>query len=119
MARVPIEFVDAIIGTGSTPNGAIRNGDWKLIEWHEDGALELYNITQDISEKNNLVGKQPDKVKSCTLNLSPGKRKAEPSCPHRILTSKPDKGTIRKNQNEIHHDPHHPVFGAIGRTARG
>ena len=29
---------------GGTPSGAIRDGDWKLIEWFEDGSIELYQI---------------------------------------------------------------------------
>jgi arylsulfatase A-like enzyme len=29
---------------GSTPTGAIREGDWKLIEFFEDGHVELYNL---------------------------------------------------------------------------
>lgn len=45
---------------GGAPHGAIRDGDWKLIEWYEDGALELYNIPQDIGEKNNLAEQEPD-----------------------------------------------------------
>ena len=49
---------------GGTPHGAIRDGDWKLIEWYEDGALELYNIPQDIGERNNIAAQQPDKVKA-------------------------------------------------------
>jgi arylsulfatase A-like enzyme len=49
---------------GGAPNGVIRDGDWKLIEWYEDGALELYNIPQDIGEKNNLATQQPEKVKT-------------------------------------------------------
>ena len=48
---------------GGAPHGSIRDGDWKLIEWYEDGALELYNIPQDLSEKNNLAAQQPEKVK--------------------------------------------------------
>lgn len=48
---------------GGAPNGVIRDGDWKLIEWYEDGALELYNITEDIGERNNLTAQHPDKVK--------------------------------------------------------
>jgi len=40
---------------GGAPCGAIRDGDWKLIEWYEDGSLELYNIREDIGEKNNLI----------------------------------------------------------------
>ena len=48
---------------GGSPHGAIRDGDWKLIEWYEDGALELYNIPQDVGEKHNLAAQQPEKVK--------------------------------------------------------
>lgn len=54
---------------GGAPYGAIRDGDWKLIEWYEDGALELYNIAEDIGEKNNLVGKHPERVSSMQAKL--------------------------------------------------
>lgn len=49
---------------GGAPYGAIRDGDWKLIEWYEDGALELYNIAQDVGERDNLVSRNPDRVRS-------------------------------------------------------
>jgi arylsulfatase A-like enzyme len=42
---------------GATPYSAVRRGHWKLIEFFEDGRLELYNLKNDISEKNNLAGK--------------------------------------------------------------
>jgi arylsulfatase A-like enzyme len=54
---------------GGGPCTTIRDGDWKLIEWHEDGALELYNIAQDLSEKTNLAVGQPDKVKELHAKL--------------------------------------------------
>lgn len=54
---------------GGAPNGVIRDGDWKLIEWYEDGALELYNIPRDIGEKNDLAARQPDKVKELHARL--------------------------------------------------
>ena len=38
-------------------------GDWKLIEFFEDGTLELYNTGKDISEKKNLAKEMPAKVK--------------------------------------------------------
>ncbi len=38
----------------STPSGAIRSGDFKLIEFFEDFSVELYNIQEDPSESNNL-----------------------------------------------------------------
>lgn len=47
---------------GGTPGCAVRSGDWKLIEFFEDGRLELYNLRDDISESRNLAGEQPEIV---------------------------------------------------------
>ena len=33
----------------------MRQGDWKLHEYFEDGALELYNLKDDPGEKTNLA----------------------------------------------------------------
>ena len=44
----------------TTPAGAVRQGDWKLIEFFEDGRRELYHTGRDISEKYNLVGNEPE-----------------------------------------------------------
>jgi arylsulfatase A-like enzyme len=52
----------------TTPAGAVRSGVWKLIEYFEDGTLELYNLRDDIGEKNNLAEKIPEKTKQmCKL----------------------------------------------------
>jgi arylsulfatase A-like enzyme len=45
---------------GGTPGSALRAGDWKLIEFFEDGRLELYNLSEDISEQHNLASAQPE-----------------------------------------------------------
>jgi len=45
----------------TTPVSAIRYGDWKLIEFFEDGTLELYNLRQDIGEHHNLIQEYPEK----------------------------------------------------------
>ena len=47
---------------GGRSSGAIRQGDWKLIEFFESGKVELYNLADDISEKNNLAEKLPGKA---------------------------------------------------------
>jgi len=44
----------------TTPAGAIRRGRYKLLEFFEDGRLELYDLEQDIGERNNLAQTQPD-----------------------------------------------------------
>jgi len=56
--------------------GAIRRGDWKLIEgdveyygWKAE-VTQLYNIREDPYEKNNLVEKFPDKVKELRVRLA-------------------------------------------------
>jgi len=43
--------------------GAVRQGDWKLI-WRTllPSSVDLYNLAQDPSEKNNLAAANPDKV---------------------------------------------------------
>ena len=46
----------------TTPAGAVRQGDYKLIEFFEDGRLELYNLHDDIGEQNDLAETMPDKV---------------------------------------------------------
>ena len=46
-----------------TPGGPVRQGDWKLIEFFEDGKVELYNLKDDISEKNDLAKTKPAKAK--------------------------------------------------------
>ncbi len=48
---------------GGAPGSAVREGDWKLIEWTEGPKVELFNLADDIGEQNNLADKHPDKVK--------------------------------------------------------
>ena len=45
---------------GGTPGSSVRCGDWKLIEFFEDGRLELYNLRYDIVEDNNLAEVEPE-----------------------------------------------------------
>ena len=39
----------------TTPYGAIRKGDHKLIEFFETGKLELFDLREDIGESKNLA----------------------------------------------------------------
>ena len=39
----------------------VQAGDWKLMEFLEDGRLELYNLRDDIGEKKNLATTNPEK----------------------------------------------------------
>lgn len=47
---------------GGEPSSIIRDGDWKLIYYHEDSKVELYNLAMDISEYSHLNHLYPAKV---------------------------------------------------------
>lgn len=51
---------------GSTwrPGSAIRHKQWKLVEFYEDQSLELYDLSTDIAESNNLREAYPALVDS-------------------------------------------------------
>ncbi len=53
----------------TTPAGAVRQGDFKLIEYFEDGTIELYNLKDDLSEKNDLAGSMPEKAEELHRTL--------------------------------------------------
>ena len=53
----------------TTPVGAIHAGDWKLMEFFEDGRLELYNLREDIGETKNLASTMPDKARELLERL--------------------------------------------------
>jgi len=54
---------------GGAPSGAVRDGDWKLIEWYEDGRLELFNLRTDMAEARNVAAENPDKVRGLHAKL--------------------------------------------------
>lgn len=53
----------------TNPYGAVRDGDWKLIEFFEDGSLELYDLKTDPFETNNLAESHPEKAHQLLLQL--------------------------------------------------
>lgn len=40
---------------GGSPGSVIRQGKWKLIDWHEKAELELYDLENDVGEQENLA----------------------------------------------------------------
>lgn len=54
---------------GGFPGGAIRMGDWKLLERYEDGRVHLYNLADDLGEKHDLAAEQPERVAAMRKKL--------------------------------------------------
>jgi hypothetical protein len=56
-------------GSRWTPGAAVRAGDWKLVEFYDKRKIELYNLKDDIGEKNNLAEKYPEKTRELLNKL--------------------------------------------------
>ncbi|MDZ7617862.1 MAG: sulfatase [Patescibacteria group bacterium] len=54
---------------GGFPGGAVRMGDYKLIERFEDGRVHLYHLADDLGERNDLAEQQPGKVRAMRKRL--------------------------------------------------
>jgi arylsulfatase A-like enzyme len=54
---------------GATPYSAVREGDFKLIEFFEDKHVELYNLKDDIGETVDLASKLPEKAAQLRARL--------------------------------------------------
>jgi arylsulfatase A len=54
---------------GSRPAGAIRDGDWKLVQHFEDGSVELYNLADDSGETKNLATAEPQRAEELRRRL--------------------------------------------------
>ena len=63
-------------GSSIGPGGAVRAGDYKLIEWFDESIrgpgnrLELYHLKEDIGERNNLAAQMPAKAEQMRRMLA-------------------------------------------------
>ena len=48
---------------GGRPAGAVRDGDWMLIEFYDVPKAELYDLRSDFAERHNLAEQEPDRVR--------------------------------------------------------
>ncbi len=78
----------------SDPAGAIRQGRYKLIEFYEDGKLELYDLKNDIGEQNNLAAQMPDKAAQLQENLAAWRKSVGAKMP----TPNPDYDSDRSHE---------------------
>ncbi len=71
---------------GGMPGAAIRVGDYKLIERFEDGRIHLYNLKEDIGERNDLAKQQPKQVAQMRNHLHSWYKEVDA----KFLRAKPD-----------------------------
>ena len=65
-----------VSGPGIEPFSALRSGDWKLIHWHANGSMQLYNLAIDPGESQDLALEHPDVVNRLANRLGESLRDA-------------------------------------------
>lgn len=55
---------------GGRPSGAIRMGNYKLLQFYDTGELELYDLSTDLSEQKNLRYEKPELTQELLKKLN-------------------------------------------------
>jgi arylsulfatase A len=85
------------------PGGAVRCGDYKLIEWYDEticgrgNVFELYNLKDDIGELNNLAKKMSRKTEELSIMLANWRRKVNAQ----MMTPNPDYDSEKAEKSGI------------------
>jgi len=66
----------------ATPSSAVREGDFKLVEFFEDGGhVELYNLRDDPGERRDLASLEPARSKALAATLHAWQRETRATLP--------------------------------------
>ena len=79
---------------GDGPYSAIRSGNYRLIEFHEDNSIRLYDLATDIGEQTDLATKMPDKAAQLRSDLHRWRKSIQAQMP----TKNPDHDPKRATQ---------------------
>ncbi|MBM3968244.1 MAG: DUF4976 domain-containing protein [Planctomycetes bacterium] len=55
---------------GGKPGAVVRSGEWKLVEFYEEGRRELFHVAKDASESRNLAEQEPARVREMSEKLA-------------------------------------------------
>jgi arylsulfatase A-like enzyme len=66
---------------GGTPGSSVRAGDHKLIEFFEDGHVELYDLREDIGEERDLAQAEPRLAQQLQEMLADWREKVKAKIP--------------------------------------
>lgn len=59
---------------GSRPSGAVRDGDWMMVEYYDEEKAELYDLRSDVREARDLAASQPERVQRMRVALAAWRR---------------------------------------------
>ena len=78
---------------GDGPYSAIRSGNYRLIEFHEDNSIRLYDLKNDLGEQNDLATKMPQKAAALRDELHRWRKSVDAQMPTPNPDHDPDRAT--------------------------
>jgi arylsulfatase A len=93
---------------GGRPGGAIRQGDYKLIEFYEQSRRELFDVVHDPSENKNLIDEQPERANRMAASLAAWRGSLDAQMPRANPDFEPDTQaadgtlTLQANTADVH-----------------
>jgi arylsulfatase A-like enzyme len=85
-------------GNRVRPFGAVRAGDWKLIEFYEDMRVELYNLRDDLGEARDLARERPAKAAELRERLHDWRKSVSAQMPTGNPSYRPGKAQTEQGQ---------------------
>lgn len=76
---------------GATPYSAIRDGDYRLLEFFENNRIELYNLKEDVGETTDLAKAQPELAARLQAKLAAWRKEVGAQLPTLNPNFDPDK----------------------------
>jgi arylsulfatase A-like enzyme len=76
---------------GTTPYSAVRLGDFRLIEFHDDARVELYNLRDDLGEQRNLAAQMPARADELRARLHAWRKEVGAQMPAKNPAHDPSK----------------------------
>jgi hypothetical protein len=78
----------------------IQVSDWKLMEFLEDGRLELYNLRDDIGESKNLARENPAKAQELFDRLVAWRKAVNAPMPKKNAAASPHGNAKKKKSSK-------------------
>jgi len=76
-----------------SPGGAIRLGNYKLLEYYENGNVQLFDLEKDLGEQNDLSKAQPETTKKLLKMLQDWRREVDAKMPQVKTAASREKAT--------------------------
>ena len=88
-----------------SPGGAIRSGRYKLLEYYENGTVQLFDLENDIGERNDLAKSQPEIAQKLKKMLHDWRDEVDAKMPYpKTATSKSAQGArVTKDMKRFFH----------------